>query len=44
VGMFSTLFQLVTILVIAFFLLLDGQRLLDIFFRQLAPHRELAAT
>jgi len=40
VGVFSTLFQLVTILVIAFFLLLDGQRLLDVFFRQLAPHRE----
>ena len=43
VGVFSTLFQLVTILVIAFFLLLDGQRLLNVFFHQLAPHREQEA-
>ena len=39
VGVFSTLVQLVTILVIAFFLLLDGKRIVDWIFRELGPAR-----
>lgn len=37
VGVFGTLFQLVTILVMAFFLLLDGKRILRFAFRELGP-------
>ncbi len=40
VGVFSTLFQLLTILVITFFLLLEGRRLTDLFFAQLGSERE----
>ena len=40
VGVFSALFQLVTVLVLAFFLLLDGRRMLEWFFSQLPPERE----
>jgi len=43
VGVFSTLFQLVTILVVAFFFLLDGRRIVDFFFFQLGPEREPTA-
>lgn len=43
VGVFSALFQLVTVLVLAFFLLLDGKRMLEWFFAQLRPDRERRA-
>jgi predicted PurR-regulated permease PerM len=43
VGVFSTLFQLITILVMAFILLLDGSFFTDFFFRQLGPAREARA-
>jgi predicted PurR-regulated permease PerM len=43
VGVFSTLFQLVTILVLTFILLLDGTFFTDFFFRQLGPARERRA-
>jgi predicted PurR-regulated permease PerM len=43
VGVFSTLFQLVTILVMTFILLLDGTFFTDFFFRQLGPGREQRA-
>lgn len=43
VGVFSTLFQFATILVMAFILLLDGTFFTDFFFRQLGPHRERRA-
>ena len=43
VGVFSTLFQLITILAVAFFLLLDGRRIVDFFFWQLGPEREPTA-
>jgi predicted PurR-regulated permease PerM len=43
VGVFSALFQLVTVLVLAFFLLLDGRRMLAWSFRQLPPERERRA-
>jgi predicted PurR-regulated permease PerM len=43
VGVFSTLFQLITILVMAFILLLDGSFFTDFFFRQLGPGREQRA-
>jgi predicted PurR-regulated permease PerM len=39
VGVFSSLIQLFSILVIAFFLVKDGDRLLDFIFRQLRPQR-----
>jgi predicted PurR-regulated permease PerM len=40
VGVFSALFQLVTVLVLAFFLLLDGRRMLEWLFAQLPQDRE----
>src|SRR5688500_7175178 len=40
VGVFSAIFQLVTVLVLAFFLLLDGRRMMEWFFAQLEPERE----
>lgn len=43
VGVFSAIFQLVTILVVAFFLLLDGKRLMEWFFSQLSPDQEKRA-
>ena len=43
VGVFSALFQLVTVLVIAFFLLLDGRRLMEWLFAQLGPGTERRA-
>ncbi len=43
VGVFSTLFQLLTILVMAFILLVDGTFFTDFFFRQLGPRRERRA-
>jgi predicted PurR-regulated permease PerM len=43
VGVFSAIFQLVTVLVIAFFLLLDGKRLMNWLFEQLSPDREKRA-
>ena len=43
VGVFSALFQLVTILVMTFFLLLDGRRIMDFLFAQLGPERERRA-
>ena len=43
VGVFSTLFQLITILVITYLLLLDGRFFTDFFFRQLGPSRERRA-
>jgi predicted PurR-regulated permease PerM len=43
VGVFSALFQLVTVLVIAFFLLLDGRRMMEWAFEQLSPEREKRA-
>ena len=43
VGVFSTFFQLITILVIAFLFLLDGRRIVDFFFLQLGPEREPTA-
>jgi predicted PurR-regulated permease PerM len=43
VGVFSAIFQLVTVLVVAFFLLLDGKRLMNWFFEQLPDDREKRA-
>ena len=43
VGVFSAIFQLVTVLVIAFFLLLDGKRMMAWLFEQLSPEREKRA-
>ncbi len=40
VGVFSSFIQLFSILVIAFFLVRDGDRLLEFVFRQLRPERE----
>jgi len=40
VGVFSSFIQLFSILVITFFLLIEGKRLLDFFFRQLPAERE----
>jgi predicted PurR-regulated permease PerM len=37
VGVFGTIVQLVTILVMAFFLLLDGRRMLEFVFREVGP-------
>jgi predicted PurR-regulated permease PerM len=37
VGVFGTIVQLVTILVMAFFLLLDGRRIIEFLFRELGP-------
>ena len=39
VGVFSTLFQLVTVLVLTFFFLLDGKRMIEWLLRQLGPER-----
>jgi len=39
VGVFGTIVQLVTILVMAFFMLLDGKRMLAFVFRELGPER-----
>jgi predicted PurR-regulated permease PerM len=39
VGVFSALFQLVTVLVLTFFLLLDGKRMIEWGLRQLDPER-----
>ena len=39
VGVFSTLFQLVTVLVLTFFLLLDGKRMVEWALRQVDPER-----
>jgi predicted PurR-regulated permease PerM len=39
VGVFSALVQLVTVLVMAFFMLLDGRRVIDWVFRELGPAR-----
>lgn len=39
VGVFSAIFQLVTVLVLAFFLLLDGRRMIQWGLRQLEPER-----
>lgn len=43
VGIFAALFQAVTVLVMAFFFLLDGRRMLDFCFRQLRGERERRA-
>lgn len=43
VGVFTALFQLVTILVITLFLLLDGRRIADFLFAQLGPEHEQRA-
>lgn len=43
IGVFATLFQLITILVMAFILLLDGTFFTDFFFRQLGGSRERQA-
>lgn len=43
VGIFSTLFQAITVLVMTFFFLLDGRRMLDFCFRQLRGDRERRA-
>jgi predicted PurR-regulated permease PerM len=43
VGVFRRLFELITVLTIAFFLLLDGPRVADFGFRTLAPERERRA-
>jgi predicted PurR-regulated permease PerM len=43
VGVFSAIFQLVTVLVIAFFLLLDGKRLMEWIFAQLNTDTEKRA-
>jgi len=40
VGVFASFVQLFSILVISFFLLIDGKRMLAFFYRQLPPHRE----
>jgi predicted PurR-regulated permease PerM len=39
VGVFGTLIQLVTILVMTFFLLLDGKRMIAFIFREIGPER-----
>lgn len=43
IGVFATLFQLITILVMTFILLLDGRFFTDFFFRQLGGRRERQA-
>ena len=43
VGVFSTLFQLVTVLVITLFLLLDGKSIAGFLFKQLEPEHERRA-
>lgn len=43
IGVFATLFQLITILVMTFILLLDGTFFTDFFFRQLGRRRERQA-
>jgi predicted PurR-regulated permease PerM len=43
VGVFSAIFQLVTVLVLTFFLLLDGRAMLDFLFARLGPERERRA-
>jgi predicted PurR-regulated permease PerM len=43
VGIFKRIFELITVLTIAFFLLLDGPRIADFLFRQLDPVRERRA-
>ncbi len=40
VGVFSTVLQLVTVLTITFFLLLDGGRIVNFIFAQVRPHHE----
>ena len=40
VGVFTSFVQLFAILVISFFLLMDGRRMLDFFYNQLPPERE----
>lgn len=40
VGVFTSFVQLFAILVITFFLLMDGRRMLDFFYRQMPPERE----
>src|SRR2546422_363339 len=40
VGIFSAIFQLVTVLVMTFFLLLDGKRITNFLFKQLGPQNE----
>jgi predicted PurR-regulated permease PerM len=40
VGVFGAVVQLVTVLTMVFFLLIDGQRLIDFVFRLLGPQRE----
>ncbi len=40
VGVFSAVFQLIAVLVITFFLLLDGKRAIAFFYRELGPERE----
>ncbi len=40
VGVFTSFVQLFAILVIAFFLLMDGRRMLEFFYNQLPPERE----
>lgn len=44
VTVFERIFELVTIIVIAFFLLMDGQRLMDFFFRRLGANEARART
>jgi predicted PurR-regulated permease PerM len=43
VGVFAALFKAITVLVMTFFFLLDGRRMLDFCFRQLGPERERRA-
>jgi predicted PurR-regulated permease PerM len=43
VGVFSTLFQLITVLVITLFLLLDGKRIVAFAFQQMSPEHERRA-
>ena len=43
VGVFSAIIQLVTILVMAFFLLLDGRRITNFLYAQLGPERQRRA-
>jgi predicted PurR-regulated permease PerM len=43
VGIFAALFQAITVLVMTFFFLLDGRRMLDFLFRQLRGDRERRA-
>ena len=40
VGVFSSFVQLFLILVVAFFLLMEGRKILDFVYRQMPPHRE----